>query len=203
MTRLLATCSLALLAGLSTPAAAHSWDRQQTDVFRFDDLEPTGESTLIRGRRGVFAKIRAEDLAPGVYTIWWVIWNNPEACGADGCTGDDFGNPAIDVDIGYAGGGLVGPSGRLTRFALLREGEPLEGFPAELGLASGSGLVDAQQSEVHLVVRDHGEPIWGLIREMRSTFQGGCTYDFPVEVPPIYGTPGPNTCEDVAFAVFP
>ena len=194
----------ALLGYAASAEASAPWERQQAEMFRFDDLSETGEATLFRTRRGVVANINVEDLNYGVYTLWWVIWNNPEACGTDGCTDADFGRPEVDVDIGYAGGGFVGRRGKLRRTVWLFEGQSLNGFPTELGLTSGSGLMDAQDSEVHIVVRDHGEPIWGLIRDMRSTFQGGCTYDdLPPSVPEVYGTPGPNTCVDVAFAVFP
>jgi hypothetical protein len=41
----------------------------------------TGSSTLHRNKNGITVNFKAEGLYPGAYTIWWVIWNNPEACG--------------------------------------------------------------------------------------------------------------------------
>jgi hypothetical protein len=58
------------------------------------------------------------------------------------------------------------------------------------------GLMDARKAEIHFVIRSHGPLIPGIIHEQISTFNAGCG-GFPPEL----GTPGPNTCEDLQFAV--
>lgn len=202
----LVTGALAVLA-LTILAATPSWGAgattQSSDLLTFAGFQDVGDAWLLRTGHGVSARAAAEDLEPGVYTVWWVVWNNPEACGADGCTDADFGAPDVDVDIGYAAGRVVGGDGPTTFAAHLSEGEDLAGFPTEFGIASGSGLLDAGSAEIHLVIRSHGEKIPGLVAGMVHTFNAGCRYDvFPVAVPPLYGTPGPNLCEDVIFTVF-
>lgn len=175
---------------------------QTADVFTFEGLQDTGDAWLLRTADGITARANIDGLRPGAYTVWWVIWNNPAACGADGCTDADFGNPAVDVDIGFATGHVVNRNGKAIFAAHLNEGGALQGFPVEFGIASGSGLIDAESAEVHLVFRSHGPKIPELTGEMIRTFNAGCVYDFPVPVPPVYGTPGPNFCQDVSFAIF-
>lgn len=199
---LAAAALLPLLA--AAPALAAGATTQTADLLTFADLSDVGDAWLLRTPDGVSARARVDELAPGAYTVWWVVWNNPAACGADGCTDADFGDPAVDVDIGFATGSLAGGDGPTTFAAHLSEGEDLSGFPTELGITSDSGLLDAEGAEVHLVIRSHGEKIPGLVDEMIRTFNAGCRYDvFPVPVAPLYGTPGPHVCEDVIFAVFP
>lgn len=192
----------AVSAGFASAAA----DRERTDVYTFAGLPAlvdVGDSTLIRSERGVTASLKTTGLDPGPHTMWWVVWNNPEACGADGCTEADMGNPATGLDIGYAAGVVVGESGRGSFSARLRERRPLSGFPTEFGITSGSGLVDAQNAEIHLVVRSHGPRIPGLVGEMTRTFHAGCDYSVfgGLIQEGKYGTAGPNACTDVQFAV--
>lgn len=193
---------------LGAGSASADADRERTDVHTFADLPAlvdVGDSTLIRTERGVTATPRTIGLEPGPHTMWWVVWNNPEACGADGCNEGDLGNPATGLDIGYAAGVVVGESGRGAFTARLREGRPLSGFPTEFGITSGSGLIDAEEAEIHLVVRSHGPRIPGLVGEMTRTFHAGCDYSVfgGLIEEGSYGTAGPNTCTDVQFAVHP
>jgi hypothetical protein len=193
--------AVALIAG---PASAA--DRQRADVYTLADLPAlldVGDSTLVRTERGVTGTLRTRGLEPGPHTMWWVVWNNPAACGADGCSEADFGKPEVDADIGYAAGVVVGESGRGAFAARLQEGRPLAGFPAEFGITSGSGLIDAAGAEVWLVVRSHGPRIPGLVGEMTHTFHAGCDYSVfgGLIAEDSYGTAGPNTCTDIQFAV--
>lgn len=200
---LAAFSTLVLSLLIAAPALAAGATTQNTDLLTFAALDDVGDAFLLRTANGVSARATVDGLEPGAYTVWWVVWNNPEACGADGCTDADFGTPGLDVDIGYAAGHVVDGDGPVTFAAHLNEGEDLEGFPSEFGITSGSGLLDAEDAEVHLVIRSHGEPIPGLVGEMVGTFNAGCRYDvFPVPVAPVYGTPGPHLCEDMIFAIF-
>ena len=201
----LATASLLLVAMAGPASAATS---QTSEVYTFADLPAlvdVGDAALVRNDNGVTVRATVEDVAPGAYTLWWVVWNNPEVCGADGCTDADFGTPGLDVDIGYATGHVAGNGGRLTLVAHLAEGGSLSGFPTEFGIASGRGLLDSLDAEVHIVIRNHGATIPGLVGEMTHTFAAGCDYSAfgGSIVSPAYGTEGPNICEDSFFAIFP
>jgi chitodextrinase len=202
--------ALAACAALGTLTAggASAATKQRADVYSvaaLPQLVDMGDSTLVRTPSGIRATLRTTGLEPGPHTLWWVVWNNPEACGADGCDEADLGVPGVDADIGYAAGAVVGHDGRASFAASLREGRALQGFPPELGWTSGSGLADSERSEVHLVIRTHGPTIRGLVGDMRRTFHGGCDYAvFGGLVPEgAYGAPGPNFCTDVQFAVHP
>ena len=199
---LLATAAFGAVGAGPASAAA---DRQHADVYTFAGLVDVGDSTLIRTERGVTARVKTTGLRPGPHTMWWIVWNSPAACGADGCNEADLGNPETGVDIGYAAGVVVGDSGRAAFTAYLPQGSALGGFPSEFGIASGSGLIDAHHAEIHLVVRSHGPRIAGLVREMTHTFHAGCDYSVfgGLIAEGSYGTAGPNTCTDLLFAVHP
>ena len=195
----------AAVGALGAVPASASADRQYADVYTLAGLPgavDVGDSTLIRTERGVTAVVKTTGLLRGPHTMWWVVWNNPRACGADGCNEADL-NPQTGVDIGYAAGAVVGSSGRATFTAHLPEGRTLGGFPTEFGITTGSGLVDAADAEIHLVVRSHGPRIAGLVREMTRTFHGGCDYSIfgGLLQAGAYGAAGPNTCTDLQFAV--
>lgn len=199
--------ALLAFASLSAgPASAASVQRADVHPFAaLPELVDVGDAALVRTRWGVHAWLGTSELPRGPHTLWWVVWNNPEACGDDGCNDADLGAPGVDADIGYADGYVVRRAGHAYFAASLREGRPLTGFPPELGITSGSGLKDSHTAEVHLIVRSHGPSIRGLVRDMARTFHGGCDYSVFGGVVPegAYGVPGPNTCAEMQFAVFP
>ncbi len=210
---LLLLAALAALAAWAIPAAAGYATHQDADVFAFADLPDlidAGDADLTRTGSTVKAKFTMDDAPEGVYSLWWVVWNTPEGCETPyACNEPDLFNPNAGLAIGYAGGGTVGPSGNLAINARLTEGQELTGFPypefSEVGLQlQDPTMFDSRHAELHLVLRSHGDGIPGLFGEMRRTFNAGCEYVGPIDgSAPTYGTPGPNECEDVYFAVFP
>jgi hypothetical protein len=168
-------------------------------VLTFGDMIEVGSSTIVRNDNGVSVRLSTSELEPGTaFTMWLVVFNKPENCdvGAAGCDGDDVvpGTPAM-VDVINVGGSLVGGSGKATVAAHQQVGEAGYSVFQQLG-APSPGLVYARDAELHLVVRTHGPAIPGLIYEMTHTFAAGCD-----GFPPVLGTPGPNTCDDLQFAV--
>lgn len=206
-TKALARALLIIALATNTSAAgADPATRAASDVYTFEGLPglvDVGDARLVRNDNGLGFTLRTSGLESGPHTVWWVVWNNPAACGADGCNAGDFGDPNVDVDIGYATGVVVGTNGQATLSAHLNEG-PLTGFPNEIGITSGSGLIDARAAEIHLVVRSHGAKLPGLVGEQVTTFHAGCDYSVFGGVVPAgaYGTEGPNTCTDLQFAIF-
>lgn len=178
--------------GASQHAYARSVDIDTADVVSF----PTGatviegaSSTLRRTHNGISWTLKTNDLEPGhVHTLWVVVFNNPDAC-VDGCGLDDLARPEVAATLAFGGGHVVGPSGIATFSGHLQEGNT-SGFPSDspfAGVVGGEhlGLVDANQAEIHLVVRDHGEKIPGRVAEQIGTFSGGCDV---------------NACANVQFA---
>lgn len=98
-----------------------------SDVLSFADLSVKGSSTLTRSDDSVSIKLKTTDLTPGAYTMWWVVFNNPEACvNGPGHCGEDPADFAVDGPAGFgftwADGGIVGPNGEHTFTSRLREG---------------------------------------------------------------------------------
>jgi hypothetical protein len=183
---------------------------QTTDVLAFADFTDVGHAWLKRNDNGVTARGSVHGAAPGVYTMWWTIWNTPEGCFVPfGCSEPDLFNPNAGLAVGFAGGGVVGPNGELHVTARLREGAAVGRFPYPEFQAVGvqlteESLTDSRHAEVHLVLRSHGPKVRGLVGEALGSFNGACVYDPPISgSEPTYGTPGPNTCADLFFAVFP
>lgn len=197
-----------ILAAAAIPASAAT-GRQDSDVFAFANFGDVGSATLERGHDQISARVRA--VAPaGVYTMWWVVWNTPEGCATPYACGEvDLFDPEGDTGlaIGFGGGTVVGESGILTHAAHLAEGTELSGFPySEFGSVGLSlpetTLLDSDRAEVHLVFRSHQSAIPEMLRSQLTTFNGGCSYDPPLNASgPNYGVPGPNTCTDTYFAV--
>ena len=133
-----------------------------------------GASWLIRTEDGFRGSIMANTTSDSdPYTLWVVVFNNPESCATSPCTGNDLGNPNVGGSV-FNGGGAIVPSNG----ALKRNGKPagdgavkidfdvpahplpdglflLFGDPA--GLYEGNGL----GAEIHLVLDKHPMPMPG------------------------------------------
>jgi hypothetical protein len=193
---------VALVALLVTPAAhAAPVDRSTSDVWWFSNGMAVADasSTLVRTDSGISLSLRTNGLPRGdAVTVWWVIFNNPEACTAGEepfrCGEPDIFEPAVEASVQYAGGHVVG-GGRYAVGSYLAEGDTSGCALAALNLAC-AGLIDARVADVHLVVRTHGPALPEFLRDQFKSFGGACG-----NVPPELGGGGPNTCEDLQFTV--
>jgi len=129
---------------------------------------------------GVCVTTRSRDLAPGAYTSWWTIYNNPAACTQP----LDFGNGlcglfetrdlATEGTAMFASAFIVGPNGKAHVNECIGVGE-LTHF-----VFRGNGLGDPFTAEVHHTFRYHGPAAYGdsiLLGEQLNEFQGGCNTD--------------------------
>jgi hypothetical protein len=181
---------------------------QDATVHRFADLSEVadGFAHLVRYDNGVTMAISTNDLVEGdVYTVWWVIFNEPENCSDGVCDVDDVlvvedgvvprdedgnrpmnmeGIAAANVSIQHAAGGFA-QDGTLHTSATLGLGE----VP---GIVIGPGLLDPYRAEIHLVLRTHGPAADDIdvFADQISTFGGGCE---PMDALP---------CDDHQFAIF-
>ena len=119
------------------------------------DEIPFAYSTLIRTDEGIAMDLQTDDLEPNApYTVWWVVFNTPEgcseACNADDVSGENGPNPDAGVSVLWATSNVSDAHGRSVFSAYLPEGQPLG------QVTVGSGLEDARNAEVHLVIRSHG-----------------------------------------------
>lgn len=200
--------STALILGMSGASSAGDVT-QSTTVHRFEDLSVVDDAKaeLVRMDHGIYMNVQTKDLEPGhVVTMWYVVFNNPEACSGGECGEDDVfnlnadgsfilnddGSPpmnleaweAIQLSLLRADGMVVGPDGTAEFRGHLPVGDTIEAI-------AGPGLLDAYKAEVHAVLRDHMEPQPDILNEMRTSMNVGCGEMFPFE-----------PCMDPQFAVF-
>ena len=164
--------------------------------------DKVGQAKLVRNKNGITVNFSANDLTPGyAYTLWWVIWNKPENCTEPfACSDADFLiADAVEVEVLYAGGHVVGNSGLGNFSAHVKEGDDSESINELFELNGYGGLQDAQAAEIHAVLRNHGPVIPDQAAEQINSYLGGCVTDLGVftEVPDEEGE-----CADTHFAVF-
>jgi hypothetical protein len=187
---------------LVVPAAqAAPADRSISSVWSFaTGMEvPGASSQLVRTNKGISMSLRTNGLPAGdAVTVWWVIFNNPDACttgeGGFRCGEGDLFNPAVEASVQNAGGHVVG-NGRYAVGSYLSEGDTSGCALAAFDLLC-TGLIDASVADVHLVVRSHGPALPAFLPDQFKSFGGACGNE-PEEL----GGGGPNTCEDLQFAV--
>lgn len=183
-------------------------------------------SLLLAGSPLTNAQADDDSNGPGAVTLWWVIFNKPDACvanpgAAEQCGSVDVfgerflesvasGSPdpsliAPNLESGlavlYATGGETTGSGRVRLAAAIYRSAAGGG----LDLA-GENVVDPlglgrafenPEAEVHLVVRDHGRRVRdGLLAQITNFLEPYCSD------PTLLFFAGENTCADVQFAVF-
>ena len=134
-------------------------------------------SQLTRDKDAIFGIISTKGLTPGwVYTAWFGIFNNPDACATRPCSGADFANPAVMGSRVNFGGKLIGPDGSATYAGFLAIGDTTSAF-------DGPGLLDPKHAEIHMVIRSHGPALMGAaFSDQLSLFNGGCPPNMCVNV---------------------
>lgn len=178
--------------------------------------------TLIRTPEGLEADITVTELTAGnVYTMWWVIYQNPELCiqgegnpEAPSLCGAPLDLPVMGSDPDHVtevqgafvyaipapdGGEAADETGTVTltrTYAANTDPENGIYYPAGSAPPVGywDGLVDPMTAEVHIAVRDHGpEGNSGVdVEEQRSVFNSA-----NCGAPPLY------MCATYAAAIFP
>jgi len=110
------------MSGMFTTAEGAAWLKRTED--------------RVDGR--VMAKV---DKADTPYSIWWVIFNNPDECGAS-CGPEDLGNADVEVAIFNASGAISAASG-----ALKTNGKPAGGgvLNVDISVIAGEGAGNGSQ----------------------------------------------------------
>ena len=158
-------------------------------------------------------------------TLWWLFFNNPDACiSAPGTTErcgevDVFGKayldsiaagapdpsliaPNLDAKLAavYATGGTTDSRGRIRLVASAYRSAPDSSLSLGPNVVDPLGLGTALENpdaEVHLVVRDHGRVVrGGVIAQITNFLEPYCSD------PLLLYYSGSNICRDVQFAVF-
>lgn len=183
-----------------------------------EGVEKFGRSWLTRKPGGVTFRLLTRGLEPGhAYTLWMVIFNNPEGCkeddGAAVCNDFDLFNPASEPDMVWAAGTRVRRSGRAIFRGYRPVGTTAASVNEPLGLPS-NGLTNPAGADIRFIVHDHGRVLREYMPDMIKSIDGGCKdagvpeegfpspwnlYDGPVSLPG-FGRRGPNTCQSVQAA---
>lgn len=186
--------------GLGYALAGQAEARTLADVLTIDDELDVGDARLQRRRDGIMFDVHTTGLESGAaYTVWWIVFNNPDECG-DACGGDDLGTPAVEGSVLHATGRVADPlgNGRFTAFlpkGLVRLNRTETGRERH---RLGPGLQNVTGAEIHLVIRFHGPAAGGAaLVEQLATFNGGC--DNPEDGGDVDG----DDCVDVQVVVFP
>jgi hypothetical protein len=177
-------------------AAEHGGNFSKSPLVTFADPEVVvGSSALLRSPEGIRVRAATSGLAPGSATTFWVVvFNNPEHC-VDGCNIDDVFLPDVQADALYTDGRFIAASGNARYGGEHALGDISNSIAPGLGLPS-VGILDVMKAEFHIIVRSHGAIVPEIGRAQITTWAGGCA-----GLPPELGPEGPNTCEDVNFAV--
>ncbi len=146
MKRIIFSCSALVVLCASSVAFADDGPRAfQSAEIRASEIAPgifssaEGAAWLKRSENRVDGRVMAKvDKADTPYTIWWVIFNNPDACELErGCGPWDLmrdGGADADVAIFNAGGAISAASGSLKR-----NGKPAEGGVINIDISAIAG----------------------------------------------------------------
>lgn len=206
--------ALAVLVLASSVPFAEAATKSTADTFDFNLIEQGGKSKLVRNSSGITFNFKTvgTGVYPGfAYTVWFVVFNDPDSCktcdedgvvsGDGDCGADDiFWCPLAgsEVDVLYGGGNVAGKGGRIHIAGHRAEGDSsgsvyqdIFGFPESPGLSNPLG------AEVHLVLRSHGPKVPAQMPAQIDSFDGGCTNE--IEPPGLAMNEG--DCADTQFSI--
>lgn len=161
-------------AALATPAA-----RSNRPVFQtWDPTTPVGTSTLVRTDAGISATFHSSGLPAGhAVTMWFVIFNRPDACSTTPCgVADLLFNEEAEGDFLFGAGTVIGGSGSGDFGAHLRVGDTRGSAFTEIGMPDRPiGLTNPRTAQVGLLLHSHGPMVPGqVLASQLSSFTGGC-----------------------------
>lgn len=170
-----------------TKAGAQGASRETQTVYTTPDGFLLGSpvdgayASLMRNKNGLTANVHTfVRSGPGVYSLWWIIYNNPASCTTYLCT--------FDVpDLAVNATARIVPKGAANFGAWLGPGGPYSG---EVVFGDPDiGITNTEGAAVWLIVRYHGPAIAGDVEEQFTQYFGGC--------------PGGGACIDEQIVVFP
>lgn len=212
-------------AAYYAPALAGGPAEESTnDVYWWwDNQNAVGSSKLVRTEKGIRADFTTSELTAGqAYTLWFVVFNNPEECVITAekptCTDADIPNPKVEADFLYANGHVIAADGNATFGGSLKkvdEGEYAYGtgfgelqclLDAECDdptTIATPGLKNPMTAEIHLVAHSHGPAQTGqTLKAQLNSFLGGCEdlKGFPLNGPgDLWNKEG--VCQSTQFSV--
>ncbi len=154
------------------------------DVATRDLLE--GKAGLKYRGNKIEATFKAPLPAGEVVNIWVGAYNSPENCGGGFLGGncsfaDIFGNnPAADATLVLGASVIATGQEDSIKFDITPD--------MSASVFIGSGQIDLDNAEIHLLARTHGAPIEGELDAQMTSWGGGCAT---------------QTCTNLKFGLFP
>lgn len=194
--------------GPSTPANPDVSGPVEKHVETFPGQGPVrtiegSKASLVRTKAGAYVSFQTKELTPGhVYTLWWIIMNDPTKCSARPCTPEDVLGKHAEVksEVTWADGLVAPESGGATFSSFLAKGDVWKPW-------FGNHFPDPMTAEIHLILNDHGPAVDGKVGDMITSYRTGCTDE---SLPPPFpdaakqdGEAGPNKCALVQDVIFP
>ena len=145
-------------------------------------VDVAGAGTLLRDETSVELRAEFSGLdASAAYTLWWIIFNNPEECttgAAPALCGEGDLNPdrdgegvnPVDRGVRNASGFISSAGGTVNTRSKLKEGA----FPTGPAVAGFGQLNDSVGAEIHIVVQTHGSPMVGMVDQQMTIPGAGC-----------------------------
>ena len=191
--------AIALLLIAMLPSTAFSKSIfQSSHLFPFGEpgnLVTPGAATLTRTSKRLSMTASVTGLEPGhVYTVWWVLFNRPEACENPigdfaACSDLDFPIAKVGAAIIWAAGAIADDSGTARFTGELSKGRAPEGiFVSPVGIGR---LVRPKRAEVHLLFVEHpaATDLLGEVDVALTTPSGGCGGPCPHPAATIFNAP--------------
>lgn len=152
----LAVVSLASGAGVASAGASASHTTSPLIRLSDDSIVADSTASLTRNSEGASMTLKTSELTTGhTVTVFWVIFNDPDACshphGTFRCGPGDL--PPLDGDgsaqpsVIPASAKTIGPNGQSTFGSHIKSGDTE-------GALFGPGLTEPRGADVHLVVCD-------------------------------------------------
>ncbi len=162
------------------------------------DYYPVGEPGLPADSDSrVEFELQTAELEPGhAYTIWLMVFNHAENCidpieeRNTQCGGADLTNPAAFASVMWGTGGVADGDGAAVFTGTRHQGDLDR-------VLLGPGLVNLENAEVHMIVRDHGPYDSDAYGDRQTeTFNGGCPDPLGNDPGPLLDDTLPGRCVD-------
>lgn len=154
--------------GLATTGGAAEMTVKQ--LRHLDTQQLGGYSMLVRKDQSMLARVDSGQ-GSGEQQVWWLVFNNPDACASRPCSISDIYRKETLADLiaadeeqrtSSATGDMCLKAGAARRSLMPRFGMP------------ANGVVDIATAEVQLLVADSANDMESWIRRMSSDNHAGC-----------------------------
>lgn len=162
--------SLLFITSWGLATASNAAETTVTPLKRLDTAQLGGYSMLVRKDQSMLARIDDGQVRSN-QKVWWLVFNNPEACASSPCSVRDIYRKETRADLIPADEEQRAASA--TGDMCLQAGASHKSLMPRFGMPA-SGLVDTANAEVQLIVSDAASDMESWVRRMSSDVMAGC-----------------------------